>query len=101
MTEDEAKQKMCPYMAILGGLSKEVAADVGIRCIASECMLWRKLSPDYPVIPCPHCGGQKTRIVTKQGRSRVEECFDCEGTGEYQDIDNPILKGYCGLGGKP
>ena len=41
MTEDDARRHMCPFMAVVGAISTRTAKDVGIRCIASDCMMYR------------------------------------------------------------
>lgn len=64
MTEEEARNKMCPYVAIVSALSVGVAKEHGIRCLASECMMWEAGQGEYDFdagveIPCGECGLKK------------------------------------------
>jgi hypothetical protein len=45
MTEEEAKTKWCPFMR-----TPHALGPTANRCIASECMAWRKWTPYYSTI---------------------------------------------------
>ena len=76
MTEEEASKRMCPVMVIVGALSNQTAKNVGIRCIASDCMLWVwdteptkwKLLDDEKQIylPCEYAMGGRCALGGKQ-----------------------------------
>ena len=82
MTEDEARQKWCPFVRVMysygegdpGAVAASVNREGGViphdcRCIASDCMAWR-YDPQATA-------------------------FDAELTGKERP------HGYCGLAGKP
>jgi hypothetical protein len=49
LTEDEAREKWCPFARTSGGTEEDLAInreyggepDVGALCLASDCMAWR------------------------------------------------------------
>jgi hypothetical protein len=52
MTEDEAKTKWCPMVRVIAynGTYSSNRLDSSVmskKCIASNCMLWRWLHPEY------------------------------------------------------
>jgi len=50
VTEQEARRKWCPMVNIAsppGGLHRIISSrELGLKCIASGCMLWRLADPD-------------------------------------------------------
>ena len=85
MTEDEAKQKWCPFARVSSLVDGEThpAAnrlqtldhEVVSYCIASDCMAWRWVGS--------HHDGTPPTISTDENENRK------------------LIKGYCGLAGKP
>ena len=53
MKEEEARNKMCPMLGIMGAICPSVAKDPGIRCIASECALWVQTDNECDPMPEP------------------------------------------------
>lgn len=85
MTEDDAKEKWCPFARVFDtGSSNRVAADddgptaaaAGSECIASDCMAWR-----WAISPKTIEQAAKSIITSPEGPK--------EPTG------------FCGLAGKP
>jgi hypothetical protein len=73
MTEDEAKQKLCPMArneVLDSNDNFHALTNRGAKCIGSACMMWRKEKLEYTEEPIPEA-----------------------------DFRSP--PGYCGLAGKP
>jgi hypothetical protein len=86
MTEDEAKQKMCPHFASaalqtpgMGRLEQDEIV-TAMRCKGSDCMMWRWL--ELPM------------------HLRKGTFMDDDGTSHNVNILSNT-QGRCGLGGKP
>lgn len=73
MTEDEAKNKICPMMSIGNKI---------VHCVASECMLWAKMLKNG-----------------KKAYTNIEFMSVCYYDGDSKKLS---IEGYCGLlGDKP
>ena len=79
MTEEEAKTKWCPmvrHYAVGEGDHSSNRMDMSTRCLGSECMAWRWLTPPGTTVQVP------------------------TSSGLYQATTSPG-NGYCGMAGKP
>lgn len=123
LTEDEANKRWCPFARVQrdgGGNRYPMDIDLAsghafARCIASECMAWRWLSPkaetartdnrrvigkdgcvraDEP--PAPPGEGWRPASEVQQKLGYVEGVFERSWT--RPDVSRG---GYCGLAGKP
>lgn len=86
MTEDEAKQKICPvrYVGIEYKDNDSPASHGAIyskKCIGQECMAWRWINPPY--VPCVVNGVEYKAVV------------------DGIDLSKATPVGFCGLAGKP
>ena len=82
-TEAEAREKWCPFHKIKDdtpGWYEGKAMPTHMRCIASDCMAWRK------------------EWTPEQMKARTDEWF--KGKEWPEDIPREA-NGYCGLAGKP
>lgn len=95
MTEDEAKQKWCPFMSARDAnanrweMSGKVLIPPTETCIGSACMAWR--------------GGTRGAVKNrKDGSVRMLSPGDTYDPGaeiHFEAYDK--TSGYCGLAGKP
>ena len=103
MTEDEARNKWCPFIRIVirgderfsGGSGhtnrdQDVGRASSTRCIGSGCMAWR----------------QGVYVTDRQrwvsfGELRIRPGDDFPSTGEWVDLPEGERRGYCGLAGAP
>jgi hypothetical protein len=83
LTEEEAKERWCPFSRVLEGEPPGAAGvnRAGPRadytCIASECMAWRKTGSK--------CRNRRGQYVDR----------DVDATGAWIEV------GFCGLAGRP
>lgn len=82
MTEDEARQRWCPFvrMPINRAISAEMTST--ITCLASNCMAWRWTSP-------PHWRVKRAEGITVAVDKNTPDAYQTRGNG------------YCGIAGKP
>lgn len=53
MEEKVALKKMCPFIAILIGISPPTKPEIDdLYCVGSHCMMWR----EHNTLGCGHCG---------------------------------------------
>ena len=95
MTEDQAKEKWCPF----GQIAYQVYAGTGHSerqdCVASACMMWRELTG---MDACTEEGPGIEWIKQHRAKygSSLKEAVEAKRSGK------PVSGGgYCGLGGKP
>ena len=88
ITEEEARKKWCPFARLSTGANRSLhnmhkLAD-GTRCVASECMAWRRGSGEF-------------ERLDANGNPDP----DCTGPSPWTYPDKKSVEGFCGLAGKP
>ena len=97
-TEEQAREKWCPFAKFNTGIAPERIHDGGFRCIASDCMAWRwvplKVTPEYldAVRTVAEETGEKPPFA-KAARTVAD------GPGKLGLPSKPF-RGFCGLAGK-
>ena len=81
MTEDEARKKWCPMVRPSSIAMKDIREAHEMKCVASECMMWRWGDGDGYQMVQLESGNYKTLMTT----------------GEVESYANYPQCGYCGL----
>lgn len=102
MTEDEARQKWCPFARVGDGNNRSVSPGVldpgsAIACIASDCMAWRWRAPKTEKRILPTGKQPEPDAMTKGWRTPTTTIF----SGDVVWVRTlPPTLGYCGLAGQ-
>lgn len=113
MTEDEAKEKWCPWARYETGQGRtanrwrqslpenepHALNPVPCRCIASACMAWRWT----PItMTDEHIAAVKKAAIDLDDKSasRVKASRDVADNPEKYDLPTKPFRGFCGLAGK-
>ncbi len=100
-TEDEAKERWCPFgrfdSAAGGSHNRDYQGGPSTMCIASQCMAWRwqPLQADQPFLDAV----KKRMDDTKEAHPKAVKYVRAH-LAEL-GLPNKPFRGYCGLAGQP
>lgn len=97
MTEEEAKQKWCPFARDAeSNAAGYTTTNTTAKCIGSECMAWREKHPRMQRED--HSGARDVMIAEAVKTGRTMQRNGPAGSLGILYLD---AVGYCGLAGKP